>query len=476
MSFLLTATFRPHISVMLALVTVLGASLVSAHGDEDMAHTDSTGTLPEEAKFFHWPEEPMGWALRVHIALCLIGFVALLPIALVMEMARHRYHPLAQLSGAVIGFLGIVFGWINGHLDNTYARFGWFMLCLLIAQTAANLAFATRVLKRSSVNESVYRVIGLALLVFTYMAMVLGVIRYLNLCSQGHLGQCISHFARGSALIMGSVVFLVFMRVFGPIMLEIRRPPEFYVSLIMMTVGLIGTFTEHNFFQSVDNAQESWSHKDLQHTMIGISWFAGGLLGVLMTARSHPRFRTPIPSIIFIATGISMIIHQQDLIMSSHVHFFFGAAQVLLGLSTICEITLVASGFVKDRGEPQLFQYIPLFFMCASGMALMGANRDMVFFLINSGIDISTYALILLSFCFVIVFYFYLLVDLYHWLTGTAPSKYNALDNEDLDTSSRSWLQREEELRRKRHSTSSQTSTLNHSESREHVTPHMFEV
>ncbi|KAJ1803821.1 hypothetical protein LPJ75_005767 [Coemansia sp. RSA 2598] len=350
------------------------------------------------------------------------------------------------------------------------------MLSLLLVQTAANLGFSTHMLKRSSVSETLYRVVGLALLAFTYMAMVLGGIRYLNLCTQGHLGQCISHFARGSALIIGSVVFLVFMRIFGPLMLEIRRPPEFYVSLIMMTVGLIGTFTEHNFFQSAGNGQDNWSHKDLQHTMIGISWFAGGLLGVLMTARSHPRFRTPIPSIIFIATGISMIIHQQDLVMSSYVHFFFGASQVLLGLTTICEITLVASGFVKDRGEPPLFQYIPVFFMCASGMALMGANRDMVFFLVNSGIDISTYALVLLSFCFVIVLYFYLLVDLYHWLTGTAPSKYSALGgDEDLDTTS-GWLQREEELRRKRHSTSSQTSTLNHSESSERITPQTFEV
>ncbi|KAJ1644985.1 hypothetical protein LPJ64_003397 [Coemansia asiatica] len=478
MSLLHTTRVRLHILTALALAAILGASLVNAHGDDDnhgMGHMGSTGKLPEEAKFFHWPDEPMGWALRVHIALSLIGFVVLLPIALVMEMARHRYHPLVQLSGAVIGFLGIVFGWVNGHLDNTYARFGWFMLCLLLVQTAANVGFYIHVLKRSSVNETLYRVTGLFLLVFTYTAMVLGGIRYLNLCTQGHLGQCISHFARGSALIMGSVVFLVFVRVFGPLMLEIRRPPEFYISLIMVTVGLIGTFTEHNFFQSASNEQESWSHKDLQHTMIGIAWFAGGLLGVLMTAHSHPRFRTPIPSIIFIATGISMIIHQQDVVMSSRVHFFFGAAQVLLGLSTICEITLVASGFVKDRGEPPFFQYVPLFFMCASGMALMGANRDMVFFLINSEIDISTYALVLLSFCFVIVFYFYLLVDFYNWLTGTTPSKYSALSDEDVDVSS-GWLQREEELRRKRHSTSSQTSTLNHSESDEHITPQTFEV
>ncbi|KAJ1842390.1 hypothetical protein LPJ73_005820 [Coemansia sp. RSA 2703] len=392
-----------------------------------------------------------------------------------MALARHRFSPLVQLAGAAVGFLGIVFGWVNGSLNNAYARFGWFMLSLLAIQTAANLCFTMNIVKRNSKREIAYWAVGLAQFIFTYMAMVLGVVRYLDLCSHGHLGQCISHLARGSALIIGSVVLIVAIRILGPVMLELRRPPEFYVSIIMMTVGLIGTFTEHNFFQSADNAQKDWSHKDLQHTMIGISWFAGGLLGVLMTCRSHPRFRTPIPSIIFIATGISMIIHQQDLAMASHVHFFFGAAQVLLGLTTICEITLVASGFVKDRGEPPLFQYVPPFFMCASGIALMGANRDMVFLLVNSSVDVSTYALTLLSFCFVIVFYFYLLIDLYHWLAGTAPAKYSSIGAEDLESDS-SWLDREDELRRKRHSTSSQTSTLNHSESGEHLTPQSFAV
>ncbi|KAJ2132622.1 hypothetical protein IW136_005066, partial [Coemansia sp. RSA 678] len=86
---------------------------------------------------------------------------------------------------------------------------------------------------------------------------------------------------------------------------------------------------------------------------------------------------------------------------------------VCLGLSTIAEITLLGAGFVKDHDQPALFQFVPVFFMCASGMFLMGSNRDMVLFLINSHIDVATYALILLSFCFVIMFYFYVLVDLY---------------------------------------------------------------
>ncbi|KAJ1899790.1 hypothetical protein LPJ66_001891 [Kickxella alabastrina] len=79
------------------------------------------------------------------------------------------------------------------------------------------------------------------------MGIVLGFISYLGLCGHGHLGQCISQFARGSALAISSVFLLVVMRVCGPAMFELRRPPELYESVIMMTFGLIGIFTEHNF-------------------------------------------------------------------------------------------------------------------------------------------------------------------------------------------------------------------------------------
>ncbi|KAJ2508265.1 hypothetical protein H4217_008595 [Coemansia sp. RSA 1939] len=212
-------------------------------------------------------------------------------------------------------------------------------------------------------------------------------------------------------------------------MLDVRRPPELFISIIMTIVGVIGTFTEHNFFQSSANAEDSWSHKDLQHTFIGISWFAGGLLSIFMSWNAHPRNRTPIPSLIFIATGIAMIIHQQDLAMSSHAHFLFGASLVLLGLSTICEITMLASGIVKDRDSPMGIQYLSVFFMCSSGMALMGANRDMILFLINSGVDVATYALILLSFCFLMIFYANVLVDAFITMAGPAEPKYDSLES-----------------------------------------------
>ncbi|KAJ1899719.1 hypothetical protein LPJ66_001935 [Kickxella alabastrina] len=199
--------------------------------------------------------------------------------------------------------------------------------------------------------------------------------------------------------------------------------------------------------------------------MIGNLWFAGGLLGVLMTWNSNPRNRTLIPSIIFIATGISMIIHQQDIAMASYVYFLFGTSLVCFGLSSICEITLMASECFKDCGEPPMFQYIPVFFMCASGISLMGANCDMVFMLVNSEIEIVAYALTLLSFCFIVIFYFYLLTDLYFWLLDVSPGKHSMLSEEPVHEASfnKQQHQRQRQSQNRRHSNISQTSTLNHS-------------
>ncbi|KAJ1938678.1 hypothetical protein FBU59_004365 [Linderina macrospora] len=339
-----------------------------------------------------------------------------------MEFARYKYQPMAQVVGAMVGLVGFVFGWIGGSIDNVYARFGWFMLSLLLVQTALNLMLSTRLIQKNRSLESLYRYVTAFQFVFTYMAMVLGVITFLGLCSHGHLGQCISHFARGSVLMGAAMASVIAMRLCGPVIVELGRPLEFFECGIIATVGLIGTFTEHNFFQS--SGTDAWSHKDLQHTMIGICWLAGGLLGMTMTWRSLPRNRSPIPALIFIATGVSMIIHQQDLVMASQTHFLFGSAMVITGVVTIFEITIIASGFIKERGEPSLFQFVPLYFMCASGMFLMGSNRDMVLLLINSKVDIATYGLLLLSFCFVIFFYFYLLTDLYLKLRQPPSAKY----------------------------------------------------
>ncbi|KAJ2716813.1 hypothetical protein H4R19_000419 [Coemansia spiralis] len=370
---------------------------------------------------------PLGWALTAHLCLCLVAYLGLLPTALVMDAAGHKYQWLAQLAGALVGAVGIAFGWVGGSVHNAYGRFGWFMVCLLAAQTALNLALTLGTVggKRA---QWVYRGVGWAQLGATYVAMVLSAITFLNLCSYTKMGQCVSHFARGSMMVLAAALLLVLMRLLGAAMVPLRRPVEAYLSLIMMAVGLFGALTEHNFLQPAKDQTDGWTHKDLQHTMIGILWLSAGLLGVTMTWRSHPRSRSVVPAITFATTGIAMIIHPQDLAMSSHVHFLFGASLVCYGICAVCEITLLGARTIPDHAEPAPLQYVTVLFLCASGMALMGANRDMVLLLINSGLDPATYALILLSCAFVAMLYCYVLVDLYRALAApNDTAKYQPL-------------------------------------------------
>ncbi|KAJ2765279.1 hypothetical protein IWQ57_004839 [Coemansia nantahalensis] len=406
---------------LMVLAAVAGAALAMDITDADK--------LPDDAPRYRWPDEPLGWALTTHLCLCLVGYLGLLPTAVVLEAAGHKWHVLVQLAGALVAFAGIVFGWIGGSVHNAYARFGWFMLGLLAVQTAANLALALGAVASGRRARGAYRAVGWVQLAATYVAMVLGVIRFLSLCSYTKMGQCVSHFVRGSGLFLGGLAILVLMRLLGAALVPLRRPLEAYICALMMAVGLVGAFTEHNFLQvpPADPARaDTWTHKDLQHTMVGILWLAAGLLGVAMTWRSHPRSRNVVPAITFAATGVVMIIHQQDLAMSSRVHFLFGTAMVCYGACTLCEITLLAAGAVDDHSSPAPIQYATVLFLCASGLALMGANRDMVLLLINSGLDPATYAMFLLSCAFVAMLYCSILVDLYRALVPAtaAAAKY----------------------------------------------------
>ncbi|KAJ2352988.1 hypothetical protein GGF43_003606, partial [Coemansia sp. RSA 2618] len=63
-------------AISVAAAVLAGAALVGAHGDD----MHMTGVLPEDAPLYQWPDEPMGWALKVHLALCLVAYIILLPV------------------------------------------------------------------------------------------------------------------------------------------------------------------------------------------------------------------------------------------------------------------------------------------------------------------------------------------------------------------------------------------------------------
>lgn len=57
-------------------------------------------------------------------------------------------------------------------------------------------------------------------------------------------------------------------------------------ALMRTRTGIINTFTEHGFLEPAVNG---WSHKDMQHTAMGVVWVAGGALGIFLARNGKVR-------------------------------------------------------------------------------------------------------------------------------------------------------------------------------------------
>ncbi|KAJ2355003.1 hypothetical protein GGF43_002941 [Coemansia sp. RSA 2618] len=388
-----------------AAALVLGARLASAH-DHHAANLNLDAG------------EPIGGVLKMHIILMTVSFGILFPVGLVLGLKKHRWHVPVQATGGVLAIIGFVLGHAHGGRsfpDNAHSKFSWFMLWLLAAQLGAGIYLKLHTERRFNDRarpfvKMAHKYMGALMVVATYVQVLLGVVAWLGYCYDGFLGQCLAHLIMGSSFLAYGIWLLLLVRLATPWLARFGRSPEFYDSAMIMTWGLFNTFTEHGFIEKA----HGWSHKDLQHTSLGVIWFCGGLLSTYMLRKAGPSERSMFPGIILIFTGCAMGSHQQDSEFSTKVHFVFGLSLVLAGFTRCMEILLITTGLIKNNSkEPNPFQYIPVFFLCHSGMMFMSANRESVAALGNIGIDIGTFSLGYLSISFLLFFYAYFLMQLY---------------------------------------------------------------
>ncbi|KAJ2158748.1 hypothetical protein GGF46_003529 [Coemansia sp. RSA 552] len=347
-----------------------------------------------------------------------VAFGLLFPIGLVLGLRKHRWHVPVQATGSVLAIVGFVLGHAHGGRafpENAHSKFSWFMLWLLVAQLGAGIYLKLHTERRFNDVARPYvkiahKYMAILMVVATYAQVLLGVVAWLGYCYGGFLGQCLAHLIMGSSFLAYGVWLLLLVRLAMPWLQSFGRSPELYDSAMIMIWGLFNTFTEHGFIEDA----HGWSHKDLQHTSLGVIWFCGGLLSTYMLRKAGPSERSMFPGIILIFTGCAMGSHEQDTEFSTRVHFVFGLSLVLAGLTRCIEILLITTGLIKTGGkEPNPFQYIPVFFLCHSGMMFMSANRESVTAISQIGIDIGTFSLGYLSISFLLFFYAYFLMQMY---------------------------------------------------------------
>lgn len=201
-------------------------------------------------------------------------------------------------------------------------------------------------------------VVGKIMPILTWVQFVFGGITALGFCFGDHTGQCLAHFIMGGAFIAYGILLTILLLVGQLWLRRTGRSQEFFDSLVIAAWGCVNTFTEHRW-------GGEWVGNDLQHTSMGIIWWAAGLVGVwLSRKRDGTPKRNLIPAIVIILTGYGMSAHPQHLMISSKIHAMFGYTLMAAGLTRLIEISFVLrdhDASTADASDPNSFQYLPPF-------------------------------------------------------------------------------------------------------------------
>ena len=246
-------------------------------------------------------------------------------------------------------------GYFLGHkhkgrqfAPNIHAAFakslGWMLSIQILIGIYLKLHLENRYAIHSRVRRYVvlvHGILGKAMPVVTWVQFLFGGITAMGFCQADHLGQCLAHFIMGSAFI-GYGILLTIILMVGQLWLRRNgRSQEFFDSGIIAAWGCVNTFTEHKWGQD-------WRGNDLQHTSMGIVWWAAGVLGMWLSRKrdGKPR-RNLIPAIVIILTGWAMSAHPQHNPLSTMVHTVFGYTLMAAGGARLIEISFV----LKDRAS-----------------------------------------------------------------------------------------------------------------------------
>lgn len=235
----------------------------------------------------------------------------LFPLGMVLGLVRHKLHVPVSSAAVALSFVGYVLG---GHhkgrqfphtVHGTMAKL-LFLSLLTQATCGIYLKLHLTWKPESYVRPVVLRVhgiLGRAFPVLGWTQMVFGIATLQSWCRGGHLGQCLAHYIMGSAFAGYSVILLIMLKCAVEWLRRRGVSEEYLDSWVILLWGIVNTFTEHH--------GGPWTHKDLQHTLMGVLWWAGGAVGVWLSRKGK---RSIFPAIIISLTGWAMSGHAQALV------------------------------------------------------------------------------------------------------------------------------------------------------------------
>ncbi|KAK1225866.1 hypothetical protein PQX77_011176 [Marasmius sp. AFHP31] len=394
--------------------------------------------------------KPIDAVLWIHIFLQAFVWGVLFPVGMVLGLSKSRWH--VPLQGT--GFLLTAGGYILGHShkgrqfpEGAHGKMASIMFIPIAAQLTLGVYLKLHIHEQSLRPYAVraHGVVGKVYPIIAWVQMLFGAITVGGYCRGGHLGQCLAHYIMGSGFIAYGVIIAIIFLVGENWVRRSGRSPEWWDSWVIMLWGIVNTFTEHH--------GGAWSVKDMQHTIMGVLWWAGGALGIFLSRNNQ---RNVVPAIIIILTGWGMSEHAQALMISTKVHATFGYTLMLAGVTRIIEICYYVPRYTADApvaddsdatsehtlaeaypggvstskaAAGKAFRHLPPYLLVAAGLLFMSATDEELRFVHEKEMDHVTYILIMFSISFILYLLIVSLIHLYANSGRNTTSKKGARTN-----------------------------------------------
>ncbi|KAI0741246.1 hypothetical protein C8Q80DRAFT_1193325 [Daedaleopsis nitida] len=398
---------------------------------------------------------PVDNILWLHILLQIAVWGVLFPTGMVLGLSRSRWHVPLQSAG----FLLTAGGYILGHSHRGR------MFRAAVHEDMANVLFVPIVLQlflgiylKLHIHEQTIRpwavrlhgLVGRAWPILGWTQMLFGAIAFRGYCRGGRMGQCLAHYIMGSGFIAYGTIMAILLLVGEAWVRRSGRSPDWWDSWVITLWGIVNTFTEHH--------GGDWSVKDMQHTILGVVWWAAGILGIYLSRNNQ---RSVVPSLVIILTGWAMSNHAQALMLSTMVHSVFGYTLMSAGVARIIEVCFVAPRYAPDttdgdahsehtldgsredsnsssQSPSRAFRHLPPFLLIASGLLFMSATDEELDFVHGEGMDHVTYILIIFSMAFLLYTLIVTLINLAATSGRNAPNAATR-DGIELTAATNKW-------------------------------------
>lgn len=381
------------------------------------------------------PSEPIDGILTAHMVLQIFTWGLLLPAGMVLGLTKSRWHVPVQTLGILLTIVGVQLAHHHGgrtFYHTAHGSLAYFLTFYLFAQVSFGIFLKLHIMEESKTRRivlSLHSIFGKIFPVLSWTQMVLGVVTALGFCfndppPDDYMGQCLAHLIMGSSFQAYGVALLLSLRFGGPWLAKRKVSQEYLDSWMILAWGVVTTFSMHNAFGN----ESHWSHKDMQHTSLGIFWWIGGATGVWLgrTAR-----RNVVPALVMGGTGLAMGSHAQSDMLATMVHKIFVMTLAIFAVVRIIEISFLLKD-EHERPKPSSFQYLSPLLLIFAGMTFSSATQEQLRWIMASGMDHVTYTLLILSAALLVFLWANMLLSLYANSGKNAPSSETSSDSSIL--------------------------------------------